>query len=58
MTTKPTTQMIPPMWGGATMRLLGVSSVHRQWYGLKPPATMISRKCDVSCEKEASFIGE
>jgi hypothetical protein len=56
--TKPTTPMIPPDVGVPTMRLLGVSSVHRRWYGLKPPATMISRKGDVSCETEAFFIGE
>jgi hypothetical protein len=28
----------------------GASSGHRQWYGLKPPAAMVSGKCDVSCE--------
>ena len=56
VTTKPTTQMIPPDVGGVSMRLLGVSSVRRRWYGLKPPATMISQKGDVSCETEAFLL--
>jgi len=49
--------MIPLDVGGTTMRLLGVSSVRKRWYGLKPPATMISRKRDVSCETEAKMMG-
>jgi hypothetical protein len=31
----------------------GASSGHRQWYGLKPPAAMVSRKHDVSGETDA-----
>jgi hypothetical protein len=30
----------------------GASSGHRRWYGLKPPAAMVSGKRDVSCETE------
>jgi hypothetical protein len=52
-TTNPTTLIIPPNVGVATMCLLGASLGHRQWYGPKPPATMISRKRDVSCETAA-----
>ena len=34
------------------MGLLGVSLVHRQWYGPKLPAAMIREKRDVSGETE------
>ncbi len=48
--TNPTAPIISPNVGVTTMRLLGASSGHRRWYGPKPPATMISGKCDVSWE--------
>ena len=35
----------------------GASSGHRQWYGLKPPAAMVSGNRDVSCETEAKRKG-
>ena len=35
----------------------GASSGHRRWYGLKPPAAMVSGKRDVSCETEAKRRG-
>jgi hypothetical protein len=35
----------------------GASSGHRRWYGLKPPAAMVSGKRDVSCETEAKRMG-
>jgi hypothetical protein len=43
--------------GVTTLRLLGASSVHRRWYGPKPPATMVSGKRDVSGETEAETRG-
>ena len=49
-TTNPTALIIPPNVGVTTMRLLGASSGHRQWYGPKPPATVISGKRVVSGE--------
>ncbi len=52
-TTNPTAPIIPPDVGVTTMHLLGASSGHRRWYGPKPLATMISGKCDVSCETAA-----
>ena len=39
------------------MGLLGTSSVHRRWYGPKPPAAMISGKRDVSGETEVENRG-
>jgi len=35
--------------------LARASSDHRQWYGLKPPAAMVSRKRDVSGETEVKI---
>jgi hypothetical protein len=49
-TTNLTASIIPPDVGVMTMHLLGASSGHREWYGPKLPATMISGKLDVSCE--------
>jgi len=43
--------------GVMTLRLLGASSVHRQWYGPKLPAAMVSKKRDVSGETEAETRG-
>ncbi len=52
-TTNPTAPIIPPNVEVMTMHLLGASSGHRQWYGPKLPATMISGKHDVSYETAA-----
>jgi hypothetical protein len=49
-TTNLTAPIIPPDVGVTTMRLLGASLGYRQWYGPKPPATMISGKRVVSGE--------
>ena len=54
---KPSTHIIPPDVGVMMMPILGVLSVHRQWYGLMPPAIMISGKHDVSGGTEAKMRG-
>jgi hypothetical protein len=46
-----------PDVGVTTLRLLVASSVHRRWYGPKPPAAMVSGKRDVSGETEAKRWG-
>ncbi len=55
--TNPSVGIITHGVGVTTLRLHGVSSVHRQWYGPKPPATMVSGKRDVSGETEAKTRG-